>query len=88
MNQILEFRKQKPALSIGNPSEKISLAVLHRWQPSVKLQQKQYGDGRTVTAVWGRLRYFTDARMWTQCTPQKLDVVAAVSSLYLDNLAS
>ena len=23
MNQILEFRKQKPALSIGNPSEKI-----------------------------------------------------------------
>ena len=40
MNQILEFRKQKPALSSGNPSEKISLAGFHRWQPSVKLQQK------------------------------------------------
>ena len=32
--------------------------------------------------------YFTDARMWTQCTPQKLDIVCAVSSLYINNLAS
>ena len=36
----------------------------------------------------GRFQFFSDARMWTQCTPQKLDIVAAVSSLYLNNLAS
>ena len=31
---------------------------------------------------------FSDARMWTQCTPQKLDIVSAVSGSYLNNLAS
>ena len=36
----------------------------------------------------GKFQYFSDARMWTQCTPQKLDIVCAVSSLYLNNLAS
>ena len=38
--------------------------------------------------VMGKFQYFSDARMWTQCTPQKLDIVWAVSSLYLNNLAS
>ena len=54
MNQILEFRKQNPALSSGNPSEKISLAVFHRWQPLVKLQQN---DKETVDRLW---QYGTD----------------------------
>ena len=36
----------------------------------------------------GRIQYLSDARMWIQCTPQKLDIVSAVSSLYLNNLAS
>ena len=40
------------------------------------------------SAVQGKFQYFSHARMWTQCTPQKLDIVAAVSSSYLNNLAS
>ena len=31
MNQIFGIQKTKPALSSGNPSEKISLAAFHRW---------------------------------------------------------
>ena len=36
----------------------------------------------------GKFQYFSHARMWTQRTPQKLDIDCAVSSLYLNNLAS
>ena len=52
---------------------------------------ESYGKGSDLISLdlltQGRFQYFSDARMWTQCTPQKLDIVAAVSGLYLNNLA-
>ena len=39
--------------------------------------------GISSKRLQGRFQYFSDARMWTQYTPQKLAIVSAVSSLYL-----
>ena len=41
-----------------------------------------------IPELRGKFQYFSYARMWTQRTPQKLDIVCSVSSLYLNNLAS
>ena len=82
-------------------SNQTVLELIHRSpREGTPFANRQTGDnqeGHGTPLVWhhkgmsdllyGRFQYFSDARMWTQHTPQKLDIVAAVSSLYLNNVA-
>ena len=52
-----------------------------------KARTRIYWDFLLQCGLQGRFQYFSNARMWNQCTPQKLDIVSAVKSLYLNNLA-
>ena len=62
-------------------------ACLVNLQRSVLFTRVLHGE-RTPNYKQRKFQYFSHARMWTQCTPQKLDIVCAVSSLYPNNLAS
>ena len=91
----------EPIVPIGVQVGQDTPSVIQGARPEVRVEQtvqstQVYGtlpyiSGRPYMATLpstAPLQYFSDARIWTQCNPQKLDIVSAASNLYLHNLAS